>query len=121
LHGQDFHVNFQQQLSKVDVDVSTLETASDGNSMYSNSLSQKTSFYSFLSLDIPEKFHLEKWPCLHDSGRAAIQEMINMHFVILILAYDTNLRLIILAQYPYTLKNTVAIIYFLLSHQLLGH
>jgi len=59
------HVLFEE-LPKVDLDVSTPETASDG------------------WLDIPEEFRLENWPwlpCLHDAGRAAIQEMIETHRV----------------------------------------
>ena len=92
LCGQDFHVNFQQGLPKGDLEVSTPEIASDGDGIYSNSLCRKITFDLFLSLDIPEEFRLENWPCLHDADRDAIQEMIETHHVIPIPAYDANSR-----------------------------
>ena len=45
----------------------------------------------FLSLDTPEELRLENWPCFHEAGKDAIQEMIKTHHVILIPAYDANL------------------------------
>ena len=70
----------------------------------------------FLSLDIPEEFRLENWPCLHDAGRDAIQEMIESHRAIPIPAYDVNSKLIIPAQYPRTLKDALVIVRFSLKH-----
>ena len=74
------------------------------------------SLIPFLSLDIPEEFRLENWPCLHEAGRDAIQEMIETHRVLPIPAYDANSRLIVPAQYPRALKDAVVIVHFSLKH-----
>ena len=79
-------LNFKQELPKVDLDVSTPGTASDRDGIYSNYLCRKITLDLFLSLDIPEEFRLENWPCLHDAGRDAIQ--IETNRVIHIPAYD---------------------------------
>ena len=77
---------------------------------------KKSPLIFFLPLDIPEEFRLENWPCLHDAGRDAIQEMIESHRVIPIPAYDVTSKLIIPAQYPRTLKDAVVIVHFSLKH-----